>query len=351
MKITGCKIDVVEVSFEGVMSGRHAVLRLTTDDELSGISYVSRVTPRTVRPIKLLIEAMVEALIAEDPTFIEAIHKRLYSPTLGAPLTGLERRAASAIDVACWDIAGKAMNTPVWKLAGGYRDRMPVSANWALMPGPPRDKIAKHLEDVIARGFRAVKAPCGLVPLDTAIDHVRFIRECVGPDVKIIVDGNFQWGLRDAIRFARETEELDLFWIEDPVASHDYQAMRQFTDTVRQRTCAGEVFQHKHEFATLLEGRCSDYVMIDQDLGLTGFLKVAHMAEAHGRSVVNHLAPEVLCHGLAAVPNGLIVGLVPWGQPLFTEPLRIEDGDLVMSNAPGLGLTLDEDRLAKSVVG
>ncbi len=350
MKITGCKVDVVDVSFEGVMSGRHVVLRLNTDDGLTGISFVSRVTPKNMRALVLLIEGMVEALTGEDPTLIEAIHKRLYSSALGAPLTGLELRAASAIDVACWDIAGKALGTPVWKLAGGYRNRMPVSANWNLMPGPAKDKVARHLEDVVARGFRAVKAPCGLAPLEIAIDHVRFIRECVGPEIKIIVDGNFQWGLRNAIRFARETEELDLFWIEDPVASHDYEAMQQVTDTVVQRTCAGEVFQHKHEFARLLEGRCSDYVMIDQDLGLTGFLKVAHMAEAYGKSVVNHLASEVLCHGLAAVPNGLIVGLVPWGQPLFAEPLQIEDGDLVLPDTPGLGLILDEAVLAKGAV-
>ncbi len=161
MKITGCTVDVVDVSFEGVMSGRHVVLRLHTDDGLTGISYVSRVTPKNMRALVLLIEGMVEALSGEDPTLIEAIHKRLYSSALGAPLTGLELRAASAIDVACWDLAGKAADMPVWKLAGGYRNRMPVSANWNLMPGPAKDKVARHLEDVVARGFCAVKAPCG----------------------------------------------------------------------------------------------------------------------------------------------------------------------------------------------
>lgn len=346
MKITGCRVDAVEVNFEGVMPGRHITLRLETDEGLTGLAYVSRVTPANMRALSLLVDAMVGRVTGDDPTMVEAIHKKLYSSFLGAPLTGLELRAASAVDVACWDLAGKARDLPVWKLAGGYRRRVPISANWNLMPGP-KDKIAKHLEDVIARGFRAVKAPCGLAPLEAAIEHVRFIRECVGPDIRIIVDGNFQWGTRDAIRFARETEDLDLFWIEDPVASHDYEAMRQVTDAVSQRTCAGEVFQHKHEFARLLEGRCSDYVMIDQDLGLTGFLKVAHMAEAYGRQVVNHLAPEALSQGIAAVPNGLIVGLVPWGQPLFTEQMRIEDGDLVLPDTPGLGLEFDENVLTK----
>ncbi|HWC30215.1 MAG TPA: enolase C-terminal domain-like protein, partial [Dehalococcoidia bacterium] len=120
--------------------------------------------------------------------------------------------------------------------------------------------------------------------------------------------------------------------------------------SIKPRVCAGEVFQHLHEFRRLIEGRCSDNVMIDQDLGLTGFLRVAHMAGIYGRPVVNHLAPEVLSHGVAAVPNGLIVGLVPWGEPLFTEPMRVVDGELVMPQTPGLGLTLDEDVLRSSAL-
>jgi L-alanine-DL-glutamate epimerase-like enolase superfamily enzyme len=114
-----------------------------------------------------------------------------------------------------------------------------------------------------------------------------------GPGVKIIVDGNFQWTVKQALRFARETEETDLYWIEDPVPHHDYPGMREVTGAVKQTICAGEVYQHPHQFRWLLEGRCSDIVMIDQDLGLTGFLKVAHMAEIYGAPVVNHLAPEV----------------------------------------------------------
>jgi L-alanine-DL-glutamate epimerase-like enolase superfamily enzyme len=90
--------------------------------------------------------------------------------------------------------------------------------------------------------------------------------------------------------------------------------------------------------------------MIDQDLGLTGFLKVAKMAGARGCPVVNHLAPEVLSHGVAALSNGLIVGLVPWGQPLFTERMKVENGELVMPTGPGLGVTLDESVLKSCAV-
>jgi L-alanine-DL-glutamate epimerase-like enolase superfamily enzyme len=345
MKITGCETHAVTVNFEGAMSGTHVVLRLKTDQGIEGIAYVSRVGPRNIRAMALVMEAMIESLAGLDPTNTEQIYRKIFGASLGAPVSGLELRAASAIDVACWDLKGKAVGQPVWKLMGGFRDRLPISANWALMPGPPKDKLQAHLENLVARGFKAVKCPLGFATMDAAIDHVKFVRAVVGPDVKIIVDLNFQHTVKSALHFARETEEIDLYWIEDPVAFHDYDGMAEVRANTKQNVTCGEVFQFQHEFKWLLEKRGCDNVMIDQDLGLTGFLKVAHMAQAYGCPVINHLAPEALSHPIAAVPNGLIVGLVPWGQPLFTEQMQVEDGNLVMSHAPGLGLTLDEDVL------
>jgi L-alanine-DL-glutamate epimerase-like enolase superfamily enzyme len=345
MKITGCETHAVTVSFEGAMSGTHVVLRLKTDQGIEGIAYVSRVGPRNIGAMALVMEAMVESLAGLDPTNTEQIYRKIFGASLGAPVSGLELRAASAIDVACWDLKGKAVGQPVWKLMGGFRDRLPISANWALMPGPPKDKLQAHLENLVARGFKAVKCPLGFATMDAAIDHVKFVRAVVGPDVKIIVDLNFQHTVKSALHFARETEDVDLYWIEDPVPFHDYYGMAEVRAKAKQNVTCGEVFQFQHEFKWLLEKRGCDNVMIDQDLGLTGFLKVAHMAQAYGCPVVNHLAPEALSHPIAAVPNGLIVGLVPWGQPLFTEQMQVEDGNLVMSHAPGLGLTLDEDVL------
>jgi L-alanine-DL-glutamate epimerase-like enolase superfamily enzyme len=350
MKITGCETHAVTVNFEGAMSGTHVILRLKTDQGIEGIAYASRVGPRSIRPLAMLMEGMVEGLIGKDPSDTEAIARQVFGSSLGAPVSGLELRAASTIDVACWDLKGKAVNQPVYKLMGGFRDRLPISANWALMPGQDKDKLARHLEDLMSRGFRAVKAPCGFATVAASVDHVKFIRSVVGPEVKIIVDLNFAHTVKSALRFARESEEADLFWIEDPVAFHDYDGMAEVREKAKQNVTCGEVFQFQHQFRWLLEKRCSDNVMIDQDLGLTGFLKVAHMAQAYGCPVINHLSPEALSHPIAAVPNGLIVGLVPWGQPLFTEQMRVENGDLVMSSAPGLGLILDEDVLKRCAI-
>ncbi len=139
--------------------------------------------------------------------------------------------------------------------------------------------------------------------------------------------------------------EFDPFWIEDPVPTHDIAGLRQVRDALQVPICAGEVLQSIPPFRRLFEERASDLAMIDLDLGLTGFLKVAHLAEAYGVPVINHLASEILAHGIAAVPNSLIVGFYPWAQPLFTTPARIEDGYLCMPETPGLGLELNDDVL------
>ncbi|MEJ0099491.1 MAG: mandelate racemase/muconate lactonizing enzyme family protein [Pseudomonadota bacterium] len=350
MKILGCETAVVQVNFEGVMPGTHIVLRLITDDGREGISYVSRVNPRNMRPLRLLVEAMVQLVIGRDATDLPEICKRLYAAAPGAPVTGLELRAASAVEIAAWDLKGKALQQPVHQLLGATRTRVPVSANWGLMPGQDPGVLAAHIDRLLARGFGALKCPVGMAPLDKAIAHVQFVRRCAGPGVRIIVDGNFSWSVEQALLFAHATEDCDLYWIEDPVAPHDYAGLKHVTDAIQQNTCAGEMFQQRHEFRELLARRGADHIMIDQDLGLAGFMQVAGMAERAGCPVINHLAPEILLHAVAAAPNGLIVGLVPWAQPLFLEQLQVVAGELVLPEIPGLGLTLDAEMLERCAI-
>ena len=239
------------------------------------------------------------------------------APASVALPSGLEARAASAIDGAAWDIRGKALGQPVWRLLGGFRQRVPVSANWGVQHGPDAETLARRAHDLIDRGFRALKFQVGFLERETALAHMRLMREIVGPQVRIIVDANQQWTVKQAIEMGRALAEYDPYWIEDPVAAHDVGGLRQVKDALATRICAGEVYQNIPQFRRLLEERAADLVMIDQDLGLSGFMRVAHLADAYGLPIVNHLASEILAHGIAAAPNGFIVGFYPWAQPLF----------------------------------
>jgi L-alanine-DL-glutamate epimerase-like enolase superfamily enzyme len=347
MKIASHVIHRVRVTYDETVAGTHIVLRLRTDDGIEGISFVSRIGGSTIEPLALLIQSAVQQVVGEDPMNGEALYARLYRVDVGGLPSGLEARAASAIDAAAWDIRGKAMGQPVWRLMGGFRDRVPVSANWGVQSGNDADTLARRAADLIKRGFRTLKFQLGFLERDAAVGHMRRMREIVGDDIALIVDANQQWTVKHAIAMGTALAEYAPFWIEDPVPAHEYAGMRQVKDALETRICAGEVYQHVPAFRRLMEERAADLAMIDLDLGLTGFLKVAHLAEAHGVPVVNHLASEILAHGIAAVPNGLIVGFYPWAQPLFTTPARIEDGYLCLPHTPGLGLELDEDAVRR----
>jgi len=345
MKIANALVQPVRVKYDETVSGTHVVLRLRTDDGLEGVSFVSRLGGGTVQPLAQLIAAAAQSVVGQDPLQTEALYARLFRSGFGGLPSGLEARAASAVDAAAWDLRGKALGQPVWRLLGGFRARVPVSANWGVQSGPDRDTLARRAHDLIDRGYRALKFQLGFLERDAALGHMRLMREIVGPEIKLIVDANQQWTAKYAIAMGEALAEYAPYWIEDPVAAHDVAGLRQVKDALATRICAGEVYQNVPPFVRLLESRAADVVMIDLDLGLTGFQKVAHLAEAHGLPVVNHLASEILAHGIAAAPNGFIVGFYPWAQPLFTTQAQIENGELVMPETPGLGLELDESAL------
>ena len=158
-----------------------------------------------------------------------------------------------------------------------------------------------------------------------------------------MVDNTQMWDVKEAIAIGQALAPLRPYWLEDAVPKEDYEGLRQVTEALPYRTCAGEGYRGIAPFRELLQHRGVDIVMVDLDLGLTGALKVAHVAEAYGRPIVPHLATEVLAHLIAAVPNGLTVEYIPWAEPLFQEvPQLGPDGKLELLDKPGLGLQVDE---------
>jgi L-talarate/galactarate dehydratase len=347
MKITGCRTDVVRVGQDGSINGIHIVLRLQTDAGLEGISYITRLHDAAPAALKVL-QLYVDRIVGLDPLAPEAILDRLL--LRGRPLPWFEARAASAIDVALWDIRGKAAGQPVYKLMGGYRNRVPCYASWRVEPDEDLDKVARSAERHVANGFTAMKCHLGPLSLSRAVEHMRVLREAVGDDVDIMVDVNQLWSVKQAITSIRALAPFRPYWLEDATSNSDFAGLRQVSEAIDMLTCAGETYFNIASFRPLIEGRCVDIVMVDQDLGLSGCLKVANMAEIYGLKVVPHLATEILAHLIAGVSNGLTVEYYPWAMPLFREVPPVEQGMLVLSDRPGLGLELDDDALQRYVV-
>jgi L-alanine-DL-glutamate epimerase-like enolase superfamily enzyme len=344
MKITGYETTAVRVPYEQAISGSHVILKLRTEG-LEGVSYVSRVGPAAMKPLLAVLEGYLEQIVGADPLSHEAVYARVFRR--GGGLPGFEARAFSSIDVALWDLKGKAAGQAAYRLMGGHRDRVPCYASWRIEPHDNLEETAQSASYLLDQGFKAMKFHTG--PMDAAgvVEHMRVLRQTVGEEVDIMVDVNQRWSVKQAINMAQALAPYDPYWIEDPVSLDDYDGLRLVRESVETRICAGEVYRSIGPFRHLLERRSVDIAMIDLDVGLTGFLKVAHLAEAYEVPVVTHLATEILAHGVAAVPNGLTVEYYPWAVPMLQEPLRLEEGELVLPQRPGLGLELDEAAVAK----
>ena len=347
MKITGGRTTVVRCGQDESINGVHIVLRLETDVGLEGISYITRLHDAAPAALSIL-RLYVDRIVGMDPLAPEAITDRFL--LRGRPLPWFEARAASAIDVALWDIRGKAAGQPLYKLMGGYRQRVPCYASWRVEPNEDLDKVARSAERHVANGFTAMKCHLGPLPLSRAVEHMRVLREAVGADVDIMVDVNQLWTVKQAIAFTRALAPYRPYWLEDATSNVDFEGLRQVSEALEIPTCAGETYFNIASFRPLVEGRCVDIVMVDMDLGLSGCLKVAHLAEIYGLKVVPHLATEILAHVIAAVPNGLTVEYYPWAMPLFKEVPPVENGCLVLFDRPGLGLELDEAALERYAI-
>jgi L-alanine-DL-glutamate epimerase-like enolase superfamily enzyme len=327
----------------GARMANFATLTLRTDEGIEGIGYAGFVPSCVLKGLHETLNGLAELAVGDDPFEIEAIGKKLLELAgAGAP-AGFITRAAAAIDVALWDIRGKALGKPVYQLLGGFRDRVPVYASGYLWRTYDLNMLAEWGAKLVEQGFRAMKLRMGAEDAPAKeIERLRVLREAVGPDIDLMVDINQGWDVNQSISIGRALEQFNLYWLEDPTHHLDYNGLARIAAALDTPLAAGEYVYGLAPFAHLIERQSIDIVMIDllRAGGLTPFMKAAHLAEANNLPVVSHLAPEILCHALAAVPNGLYLEHMPWSFGLFRELPVVENGQLVLPQKPGLGLEL-----------
>ena len=221
-----------------------------------------------------------------------------------------------------------------------------------MLIGVEIDTIQRGAEAALKAGYRAMKMRPGRDRHGRAADavaRVRAVRDVIGYEVDLMYDVNQTWTPSRAIQVGRALEPFELFWIEDPTLMHDVAGQAAVARALDVPVCAGEYHYDMPPLLKLLEARAVDYLMVDMMRmgGITQFRKVAAMAEAFGVLVASHLIPEVFCHCIAAIPNGLIVEGMPWTQGLFRGLPDLVDGKLVLSERPGHGLELDPDAVRR----
>jgi L-alanine-DL-glutamate epimerase-like enolase superfamily enzyme len=362
MKITGAVTRVLRTPADNPLvvglpaptdTREFVTIELQTDAGLVGIGltfFGGALTPA----LKSAVEALAALLVGDDPTQVEAIAARLRRAAGSSGPGGIFTLALSAIDIACWDLRGKAAGQSVCALLGGLRARVPTYASGALMRGHPVDYLAKAGPRLVDMGFRQMKMQCGSEPTAAAsVERVRVLREAIGPEIDLMCDINQLWSVHHAIDVARRVEPYHLYWLEDPVAHDDYAGLARVAEALTTPIAAGEYHYGIVPFRHLLEARSIDIVMIDvlRVGGITQWLKVAGMAEAFNLPVVSHLVPEIHVHLIAAIPNGLTVEYMPWSLRLFEETPTLARGELTVPARPGLGLTFDRKAMERYQVG
>ena len=356
MKITRVQSQIVKLPAEEPLAGgpgfyrpffEFVALRLMTDEGIEGLGITFFGWALTAT-LKHAVDQLSEFVIGEDPLRLEAVGRKVRNAVAGAGPGGISTLAYSAIDIALWDIKGKALGQPLATLLGGLRDRVPTYASGALSRTSPLEHVVKAGPLLVEKGFKQMKMQLAL-PGETTptreVERARLIREAVGPDIDLMCDINQRWSVNQAIDIGRRIEDVHLYWLEDVTVHDDYAGLARVADALATPLAGGECVYGITPFRHMLEARSVDIVMIDllRVGGIANWMKVAGMAEAFNVPVVSHLLPEIHVHLVAAIPNGLTVEYMPWSFRLFEEVPVPVNGELAVPSKPGLGLVFNRD--------
>jgi galactonate dehydratase len=361
-----------------------------TDEGPSGLGETFR-TPRAVAA--QIHETVAPYLLGKDPLAIDAHSDVLLNPYLGFASSGVEIRAASAVDIALWDLRGKVLNRPVHELLGGLTrnsirvyntcagyaynqaggDRRVVTASAAggVATGPYDDQVAftrqpaELAQSLLDMGITAMKIwpfdPFAIASrgrdisaedLKTGLEPFRKIRAAVGNGIDIMCEFHSLWNLPTAVRIAEALADYNIYWSEDPVKMVDLDALADYRRRVRIPVCASETLGTRHAFRDLLAKDAVDYVMLDVGWcgGLSEAKKIATIAETSLRPIAPHdcTGPVVFAaslHLALNAPNAAFQEVVRayytgWYKELVTELPRIENGHAYAMTGPGLGTAL-----------
>jgi len=331
------------------------VVRVRTDAGIDGIGYTVSLATTHIGSLATMVDELGRLLIGDDPRNPERLASKMLYPANWVGPGGLLNIAAAAIDIAIWDIIGKDTGQPLWRLLGGNADRARVYESGSLIHFDI-DSQQQAAERSLKAGYKAMKMRPGVHRygrVGALADEVRVVRDVIGYDIDLMLDVNQTYSPSRAILVGRALETFELFWIEDPTLMHDVDGQAAVAQALDVPICSGEYHYGIPALLRLLKAKAVDFLMVDllRVGGVTQFRKVAGMAEAFGVPIASHLLPELFAHLIAAIPNGLIVEGMPWTQSLFTGLPELIDGNLVLSQRPGHGLSLDEEFVKKYRVG
>ena len=378
MKITDVQACVIGRNAPHSGGSVWTFVRVYTDEGIVGTGECNSAGAASGFALKEAILAMKPLLIGQDPTNIGPIWETLrrrgrYGGTTHAPLIF----ALTGIENALYDIAGKALGVPAYKLLGGkFRDKIRLYADCHAGETNEPQAYAEKALKVVEEGFSAVKFDVdhsGVGRLDAfnwtvgaremthIIDLIRAIREGIGFEIDLAIDCHGQFDLPSAITLAKAVEDLRLMWLEEPVPADNVDALAQVRASTSTVICTGENQYTRFEFLELLQKQAVDVIMPDlaKAGGMMEGKRIADIADAFYVPIAPHnvsspLGMMAACHTMAAVSNFLVLELhardIPWWEDMCDgDKPFIQDGWVTIPERPGIGVELN-DKVAKSLL-
>ncbi len=314
------------------------------------------------------VEFLAPLVMGEDPLHVEAIWNKLHLRALDYARRGVLVASQSALDIAIWDLRGKLLGQPISVLLGGRRrERVKVYATgmYFVDSADLTGKLVDEAASYVAEGFKALKMKVGL-GVDTDARHVRAVREAIGADVQLMVDANHAFSRSEARAFAGKIEELDITFFEEPLSPEDYEGYRELRGRTTIPIAGGECEYLLAGFRHLLSNQCVDIAQPDicGAGGLTETKRIATLARAFQTNVLPHswgtgiafAAGLHLVSTLDPVPGRLRMPDMMLEMDRSENALRdnltfprfhAQDGYVAVPTAPGLGVDVDPEQLAR----
>jgi len=345
-----------------VPAGNELLVKMHTSEGISGFGLATSYTPLDPL-IKPWTNGYADLIVGRNPMSPERIYQDLFGLTTSriASEKGWSREAlirlSAAVDLACWDIIGKAANLPLFRLFGGYRDELPVYATCAYYrDGKDRAELRDEVQMMMDQGHKGFKVKCGGLSLKEDIERLEFIRSIIGDDKDLMVDTNRAWDLRTALEGVKLLEPIKPRWLEEPIKWEDD---RRGLKLLAQRTnipiSGGESEITSWGCRAMLEEGAIQILQFDCTMygGFTEGKKLAALCELNHVQVAPHHDCFIHAQLVASTPAGLILEAFtdperdPMQAELFEDPPEIKDGVLKLSEKPGLGLTLSQAAVDK----
>ena len=325
------------------------VIFITTASGLRGLGYAWSHMGGSLATRTVLEHDIKPLLLGGDALNHERIWRQIGKKLQSVGRRGLVVQAQAAVDLALWDLKGKATGLPVYKLLGGMRDDAPVygsDGGWLYMSV---EEMLEAFRAYLDQGMMGVKMKVGHADPRIDIERVTTVRKALGDNVWLTVDANQMWGYPQAMKAGRVFEELGVDWLEEPLNCEDIAGHARLAADLDIPIALGETLGSRFEFDAYLKAGAVDILQPDiiRMGGLTEMLRVIAMAEVAGRPLAPHHMMEATIQVVCGVMADGPIEHMPWMEAAFTDPADIENGRMRPPEGPGLGLDISDETVSQ----